>query len=624
MCCLLPTYFWGVSNEYPPPDSYTYPDEILPRIEALCYEYPDICNWEIIGNSTNTKEAIYALSVGRVRDGSVPSILVIGQHQSEEPLGIEVGFFIMEKLAKNAAQPNSLALKSLWYFVPTLNPEGNKIFFSGQNQLQRKNTSTYATHGQRGDGVDLNKNYPYNWEKDYHYRPLSPYYKGVAPASEKETQSAMYLMRRENFSLAFFLHTSLTGAFSETIFFPWNHQGQLSADYYELKSLAATLASHLPCDYQTGNYKVHTDYTSRRGIARDYVYQAHGTYAFTIENGGIYEQTSIVIPPVSQVDIINQKNLNAISACAKEFLATRQRFRLCYPDNTAISYQEFIAYPPDRENPSTQTNKAGYAFINRQTSKIKIHRQEYSIKDATCLNIAIPHPPTIDQLPAIVYIGNSFQDNYRKSVSEISISNQLVTHSYQNMGTGEFNPWLDIEAIPRGILRHYYLGAEAPHTTEQAYALIDKKNEKLSFVDKLGTDLFIVYPHTALGIEFRTISQANKKYYISHVSIYVQQKQPHTPVCLNIVDANKNKQIASYQINISEGQNIIDTEPQRPVVCSAIRIEIANQSLLPFAVYREAGGKRANMNVVHYNSWQKENGNDFAIEISLKEVSIKN
>jgi murein peptide amidase A len=108
-------------------------------------------------------------------------VVIVGCIHGDEPGGIAV----TRALAKRPPVPET----NLW-LLPDLNPDG-------------------AARGQRtnGDGVDLNRNFPYRW------RPLgregSKHYAGPRPLSEPESRIAISLLRRERPTLAIWYHQAL-------------------------------------------------------------------------------------------------------------------------------------------------------------------------------------------------------------------------------------------------------------------------------------------------------------------------------------------------------------------------------------------------------------------------------
>jgi len=99
-------------------------------------------------------------------DAAPRKLLLVGCIHGNECAGIA----ILSALARQRV-PSGVQL----WLVPEMNPDGSA-----------------ADSRQNADGVDLNRNFPYKWE-----RITDPtYYAGPRPVSEPETRAAMALIRR--------------------------------------------------------------------------------------------------------------------------------------------------------------------------------------------------------------------------------------------------------------------------------------------------------------------------------------------------------------------------------------------------------------------------------------------
>ena len=313
---LFPILCFGISNKYPLDTDY-YTTQKINKLIVSCKENSSF-EVRTIGYSTNDKLPIYAIK-WKATKRNVPTVLLIGQIHGEEPLGVEIVMDILQTLLKKGTASNSISKISTQYniwFIPTLNPEGFQIVNSGKYALQRKNKTDTNRNGRFDygiDGVDINKNFPLNWNNQALAKPSSPYYRGRKPSSEKETQALIRFFKTESILLSFCYHSSYNGAYNERIYFPWIHKGDVSADFKDMKFFAKLLASNLPRDYRKGNYTANEISTSEYGFARDYLYAKFGTYSYDIEVGGINQNgTSIVFPPNSMRSIIVNKHKNAM------------------------------------------------------------------------------------------------------------------------------------------------------------------------------------------------------------------------------------------------------------------------------------------------------------------------
>jgi protein MpaA len=139
---------------------------------------PHVQRAEVLGRSVQGRP-IRAFEVG---DPSSPrKVLVVGCIHGNEPAGIAIADALADGRAVGGAD--------LW-IVPDLNPDG-----------------VAADTRQNADGVDLNRNFPWQW------RPLGPpgtkFYAGPRALSEPESQIAQRLVLRVRPQVSIWFHQHL-------------------------------------------------------------------------------------------------------------------------------------------------------------------------------------------------------------------------------------------------------------------------------------------------------------------------------------------------------------------------------------------------------------------------------
>jgi protein MpaA len=112
--------------------------------------------------------------------GPGPRVLVIGSIHGNEPAGIPIA----EQLLGEPTPGTEI------WVVPDLNPDGTA--------LHRR---------QNGDGIDLNRNFPYRWQPIGSAGAFD--YPGPSPGSEPETQFAMRLIRTLHPAITIWFHQAL-------------------------------------------------------------------------------------------------------------------------------------------------------------------------------------------------------------------------------------------------------------------------------------------------------------------------------------------------------------------------------------------------------------------------------
>ncbi len=162
---------YGSYNKYPLDSQYHTPKEVGDLLKKWAIDYKEVFYLETIGYSSNDKLPIKAFKIGfnpTSTQWSKPSILIIGQIHSEEVIGQEICLGFAQDLLLNYKTNKKIQILlnsyNIW-FIPTINPEGNSIVSNGKFFFHRKN-KTDTNNNKRFDpgidGVDLNRNFPFN------------------------------------------------------------------------------------------------------------------------------------------------------------------------------------------------------------------------------------------------------------------------------------------------------------------------------------------------------------------------------------------------------------------------------------------------------------------------------
>jgi len=232
------------------------------------------------------------LSDNAAVDEDEPSALFTGCIHAEELIGTEVCHYAIQYLLENYhtdPQVTEFIDELQIYFVPIVNPEGHKVVTDSLDLTYRKNKRDnnlngvfdYAPgSGGDMDGVDLNRNFPFNWEGGTD-EFISVNYRGPSPGSETEIQAIMELAKRFNFLLSVFYHSSATGRYNEWVIYPWNWSGYRCPDYSLISGIAHQLAENLVS--VTGGYYQAWYSVSQNGNANDWQYSQIGTIPFIVE-----------------------------------------------------------------------------------------------------------------------------------------------------------------------------------------------------------------------------------------------------------------------------------------------------------------------------------------------------
>jgi len=282
-----------------------------------------IFHHEIIGYTNVDNLPIWAikLSFNANVDEDEPKVLILGQCHAEEIYGVEIAIELIEWLLNplnsggNQQSLLNIMSKSEIWVIPTHNPEGLNIVHGWyddlnqwhQDESYRKNKydanqnnvfDYFYGIGDDVDGVDLNRNYDFNWifgddflevdtgcSANPSYLSNYDYYRGPHPFSEPEIQAIKNFTLDNNFILSIAYHSSRSGCVSEKVISPWLWEGnKASPDLPVISRLGDEIASKTPSwDGQSNYYSANS--TSRRGNAHDWLYANTGCIQYLIEVG---------------------------------------------------------------------------------------------------------------------------------------------------------------------------------------------------------------------------------------------------------------------------------------------------------------------------------------------------
>lgn len=177
--------------------------EIVQFLNTTQQTYPSIAKRILIGG-THFPRAIYGMKISDnvAVDEDETTIFFNGQHHAREVMTPEVANDVIEYLTTRYGTDTDV---TRWvntheiYVVPCVNPDGNVIVFI-QDDFWRKNArDNNGNHVfDSGDGVDLNRNYPFQWGgacAGSSSAPTSETYRGPYSSSEPEVTSILQFER---------------------------------------------------------------------------------------------------------------------------------------------------------------------------------------------------------------------------------------------------------------------------------------------------------------------------------------------------------------------------------------------------------------------------------------------
>ena len=195
---------------------YTY-QELLNILDSMITKYPNLISTQQVIDTGHTWEGrqIYYVRISNNPNvnQSKPQLLYTALHHAREPESLSQLIFYMWYLLENYnanAEIKYLIDNLEMYFVPCVNPDGyiyNHTIQPAGGGLWRKNR---RNNNDGTYGVDLNRNYGYEWGADdigSSPNTSDDTYRGPSAFSEPETQMMEHFCNKHTFSMAINNHT---------------------------------------------------------------------------------------------------------------------------------------------------------------------------------------------------------------------------------------------------------------------------------------------------------------------------------------------------------------------------------------------------------------------------------
>ena len=289
--------------------------EMVAELQRLESSYPLIARMDSIGISSQKKKVIWAFKISDnvQQEEDEPAVLYNGVHHACEVMGLEICVrFINDLLKAYGTDPQItywIDNTEIW-FIPLLNPDGHFAVTSETNLYWRKNARNLDNDTKwyefecndwwtcYTEGVDLNRNYDFNWEYGGSYLPMHYNYRGEYPFSESETQALRELALAQKFALSISYHS-----YGEIVFFPWEWGKGFAPDEPALSDIASNIAFRITKQNEDEPYDWGHN-GALAGMSTNWLYGKLGTFDFIVE----VLPYPFFIPPGNQVDSIYQQN----------------------------------------------------------------------------------------------------------------------------------------------------------------------------------------------------------------------------------------------------------------------------------------------------------------------------
>ncbi len=284
--------------------------EIETYVDGIIFLYDNIVSQKVVIGYTIEGRPMHAIKISdnpAVDETDEPEVLITSAIHAREVITPETVLRIMDHLTQNYGfDPDVTALvdsREIW-FVPVVNPDGyyyNQVIAPTGGGMWRKNR---RNNGSGIYGVDLNRNYGYEWGYDNlgsSPNPSDNTYRGTGPFSEPESQVMRDFIIAHEFVFTLYFHS-----YSNLILWPWGYDYLVTSEEPLFRALGDSIAAYN--SYAPG--PAHGLYTAN-GDTDDWGYGEqtlkNKNYAFTIEIGN---EDDGFWPDPARIDQLTSENLN--------------------------------------------------------------------------------------------------------------------------------------------------------------------------------------------------------------------------------------------------------------------------------------------------------------------------
>ncbi|MDG1049302.1 MAG: M14 family zinc carboxypeptidase, partial [Planctomycetota bacterium] len=287
---LNPPYGQGSMSGY-----YTFA-EVVSVLDQLTAAYPQFVSAKSsIGQSLQGRDLwMVKVSDNPGVDEPEPEMRIDALHHAREPMGMQTTlYFLCYLLEEYGSDPVATYLldEREIYVVPCVNPDGyefNRLTDPVGGGLWRKNRRNNGG----STGVDLNRNYPFQWGgSGSSGSGSSETYRGAAPASEPEVQAMVQFIDSREFETSLSVHT-----FSDLWLAPWGYVTQYPPDWDEIGEIGDLAVADNGYVHGPASIVLY----QADGVTFDYEYGVKGTYGWTPEigngNDGFWPLQNRIVP----------------------------------------------------------------------------------------------------------------------------------------------------------------------------------------------------------------------------------------------------------------------------------------------------------------------------------------
>jgi len=268
------------------PVYHTY-KEIVDELNKLKNQYAELVRLRQIGETSQLKQPIWAVKISdnASEEEDEPAILFSGCIHSDELVGAEICMslihYLLTHYISDSRVKNWVDENEIW-FIPVINVDGHGVVTDGIDPHWRKNLRDNNQNGvlyEEVDGIDLNRNFDFNWAHGGSGDPKSERYRGEMPFTESECLAVRDLALEQKFLLSVTYHSQ-----GEVVYYPWDWRGRKAPDDKLLTKIARGLASSITTMDGDSTYKAFYG-AGTVGQTYPWLYGVAGTFDFIVETG---------------------------------------------------------------------------------------------------------------------------------------------------------------------------------------------------------------------------------------------------------------------------------------------------------------------------------------------------
>jgi murein tripeptide amidase MpaA len=254
--------------------------EINDELHKLAADHPQIAQVSSIGKSVEGRD-LWAIKISDNVAQAEPetSVVFLGGHHAREWIAVDVPFLLAKQLLDQYGTDTTITRlvnhAEIWV-VPLVNPDGHQ-YSVATDRLWRKNR---RNNGDGSFGVDLNRNYSYQWGgPGSSSDTFSEIYRGAAPFSEPETQAVRDFLRQHRPRSLISYHS-----YSQLVLYPWGYTNTPAPDEALMQNLAVAIADRIRVVHNVRyTPEQSSDLYLASGDTTDWLYGEFGVPNFTIE-----------------------------------------------------------------------------------------------------------------------------------------------------------------------------------------------------------------------------------------------------------------------------------------------------------------------------------------------------